>query len=199
MKHDLTSLTDGELATLSIAKREDAFAEIVRRYQHRMYRVAFASLGDPDDALDVVQDAFIAAHRALKSFDTNRAMRPWLVRIALNRCRDRLRHRRVRRLLLAFSATSETIDSIADDQPGQDRTASDRQELAHVMRAISDLPIAIREPLILRTIEGLSQADTATTLGISEKAVETRLSRARERLRAQLHLSTTFGSSGIAP
>ena len=199
MNHDLTSLTDGELATLSIAKRQDAFAEIVRRYQHRMYRVALASLGDPDDALDVVQDAFIAAHRALKSFDNNRAMRPWLVRIALNRCRDRLRHRRVRRLLLAFSATSETIDSIADDQPGQDRTASDRQELAHVMRAISDLPIAIREPLILRTIEGLSQADTATTLGISEKAVETRLSRARERLRAQLHISATFSSSDIAP
>lgn len=186
MSLDLTLLTDSELAVLGGAGRDDAFAEIVRRHRDRLYRLALASLADPDDALDAVQDAFIAAHRALKRFDVGRAMRPWLVRITLNRCRDRLRHRRVRRLLTPFAGDDVPIETISDDRPGHDVATADRQELAQTMRAISGLPAAIREPLVLRTIEGWSQADTAAMLGITEKAVETRVRRARERLRSEL-------------
>ena len=186
MSLDLTSLTDGELATLSCAGRQDAFAEIVRRHRDRMYRSALASLGNPDDALDVVQDAFIAAHRSLKRFDTTREMRPWLARITLNRCRDRLRNRRVLRFLMPFGAGGSPIEMIEDDQPRHDSATADKQELAQAMRAISKLPVAIREPLILRTIEGLSQAETAATLGITEKAVETRVRRGRQSLRTEL-------------
>lgn len=186
MSLDLSALADGELATLSIARRDAAFAEIVRRHRDALYRLALASLADPDDALDAVQETFVAAHRALSRFDPARPMRPWLARITINRCRDRLRRRKVRRILMPFGSGDNPVDLVADDAPGHDVVAADRQELTRTMRAISDLPAAIREPIVLRTIEGLSQAETAEALGISEKAVETRLRRARDRLRLAL-------------
>ena len=186
MSLDLSILADGELVALSIARRDAAFAEIVCRHSDALYRLALASLADPDDALDVVQETFVAAHGALHRFDPDRAMRPWLARIALNRCRDRLRRRKVRRFLMPFGSADNAPDMIADDAPGHDTVAADRQELARTMLAISQLPAAIREPMLLRAIEGLSQAETSEALGISEKAVETRLRRAREKLRQAL-------------
>lgn len=186
MSLDLSILADGELVTLSIARRDAAFAEIVRRHRDALYRLALASLADPDDALDVVQETFVAAHGALRRFDPERAMRPWLARIALNRCRDRLRRRKVRRILTPFGSADNPAELVADDAPRHDVVAADRQELARTMRAISELPAAIREPMLLRAIEGLSQTETAKALGISEKAVETRLRRARDKLRLAL-------------
>ena len=73
-----------------------------------------------------------------------------------------------------------------DDQVAVDDSAADRQELDRVTRAISTLPANLKEPLVLRTIEGLNQAETAEVLGISQKAVETRLYRARARLMEKL-------------
>lgn len=186
MSLDLSTLADGELVTLSIARRDAAFAEIVRRHRDALYRLALASLADPDDALDAVQETFVAAHGALRRFDSGRALRPWLARIALNRCRDRLRRRKVRRILMPFGTADNPAELVADDVPGHDVVAADRQELARTLLAISELPAAIREPLLLRAIEGLSQTETAEALGISEKAVETRLRRARNKLRLAL-------------
>ncbi len=187
MSLDYARLADHELAALALAGHDDAFAEIVHRYRDGLYRLAMTSLAHSDDALDVVQETFIAAHRTLKRFDLERPMRPWLMRIALNHCRDRLRHRRVRRMLTPFVSDDRAVGWISDDRPRHDVEIADREELARTMRAISALPAAIREPLVLRTIEGLSQAETAATLGISEKAVETRVRRAREKLRAAVH------------
>ena len=76
----------------------------------------------------------------------------------------------------------ELADTTPDDTFGVDQQVFDRAELARVQLAIGRLPLAIREPLILRTIEGMTQAEAAQVLGISEKAVETRLYRARAKL-----------------
>ena len=73
-------------------------------------------------------------------------------------------------------------EAVADTQVPVYDAASDRQELGRVRRAIAELPASLKEPLVLHTIEGLSQADTAAVLAISEKAVETRLYRARAKL-----------------
>lgn len=188
MSVELAELSDSELVALSIAGRDRAFGEIVRRHRDVLYRLAFASLGNADDALDAVQDIFVAAHWALQRFDDTRALRPWLAAIALNRCRDLARRRRVRRLLAFALPIDERANEVAEDSPGSDVAVGDREELNRTMRAISQLPSSLREPLVLHSIEGLSQAETATALGISEKAVETRLRRARQRLRSDLDL-----------
>lgn len=187
MGSDFEDLPDNELVALSLAGRDRAFGQIVRRHRDILYRIAFASLGNADDALDAVQDIFVAAFLALKRFDERRPLRPWLAAIALNRCRDLARRRRVRRLLAFALPIDAMVEAVAQDDPGADVAAADREELQRTMRAVSRLPTALREPLVLHTVEGMSQAETAEALGVSEKAVETRLRRARLRLREDLN------------
>lgn len=182
MSLDWTTFTDGELAILSMAGRDAAFAEIMSRHRQAIFRLIRASVGGSDDALDLVQETFISAHQAMKRFDSERSMRAWLSTIAINKCRDWGRKRIVRRFLFSASAISVAAEQVVDDQAGQAAVAEDREQLDRVAQAIAKLPTNLREPLVLRTIEGLSQADTAAILSISEKAVETRLARARAKL-----------------
>ena len=186
MSLDWTTLTDGELATLSIAGRQAAFAEIMNRYRQPIFRLIRASVGDAEEALDLTQESFISAYQALARYDPDRPMRAWLSTIAINKCRDWGRKRRVRRFLTLGGALGAEAERVADDRVAADVAASDREELERVAKAIADLPANLREPLVLRTIEGLSQADTASILGISQKAVETRLYRARAKLEAAI-------------
>ena len=186
MSLDWTALSEGELATLSIAGRQAAFAEIMRRHRQSIFRLVRAYVGEADEALDLLQETFVAAHQAMTRYDGNRSMRAWLSTIALNKCRDWGRKRTVRRFLSFATLIGAEAEAVADDQARADDAASDRQELDRVTKAIADLPAALKEPLVLRTIEGLSQAETAAILSISEKAVETRVYRARAKLLERL-------------
>ncbi len=177
----LADCSDGELASLAIAGRQTAFGELMRRYREPVYRLVRGHIGDADEALDLTQDSFIAAFTALKSYDSTRPFRSWISRIAINKCRDWGRRRTVRRLF-TFAVPIEAAANVADNGIPADIAIGDAHELARVSAAIGKLPVEIREPLILHTIEGLSQSETAHILGISEKAVETRLYRARQRL-----------------
>ncbi len=181
MSFSLADQTDSELAALSLAGRNTAFAELMRRHKAPIHRLATRMIGDEDEALDIVQETFVSAHQALGRYDPQRPMRAWLGRIAINKCRDWRRRRTVRRLVSFVIPSDEAIDS-PDHAPSADIVTSDRQEVAQVADAISLLPVRLRETLVLRTIEGLTQAETAQVLGVSEKAVETRLHRARVRL-----------------
>jgi RNA polymerase sigma-70 factor (ECF subfamily) len=193
---DWTSLSDGELATLSIAGRQAAFAEIVRRYRQPVFRLARACTGETDEALDLVQETFVAAHQALPRYDGRRAMKAWLSTIAINKCRDWGRKRTVRRFFSLALTDHGRAEAVIDDQPATDEALGERQELARVMQAISMLPMNLKAVLVLRTMEGLSQAETAEVLGISEKAVETRLYRARRSLVEKLNAIQGVGHRG---
>jgi RNA polymerase sigma factor CnrH len=181
---DLAALSDGELVALAIGRHDRAFREIMRRHRDPLYRMVRGHMGDADEALDVVQEVFATAHRHLRRFDQSRALRPWLTRIAINRSRDWHRRRRLRRLFgLGMGAVPETI---SDDAPGQDQAESARAELDRAWAAIARLPEILRETLLLRTVEGLSQAEAAEVLGVTGKTIETRLHRAREKLKTEL-------------
>lgn len=88
MSLDWTTLSDAELATLSIAGRQAAYAEIMRRHRQSVFRVVRACVGEADEALDLLQETFVAAHHALSRYDGDRSMRAWLSAIAINKCRD---------------------------------------------------------------------------------------------------------------
>ena len=158
----------------------------MRRHRQSLFRMVRACVGEADEALDLLQETFVAAHQALPRYDCDRSMRAWLSTIAINKCRDWGRKRTVRRFLAFAAPIGPEAEAIADDEAGIDDAAGDRQELDRVMRAISTLPANLKESLVLRTIEGLSQAETAEVLSISEKAVETRLYRARSKLLERL-------------
>lgn len=188
MSLDLTGCSDGELAGLALGNNQAAFREIMRRHSEPIYRLIRGYTGDHEEALDLTQDCFASAFQNLKRYDQSRSLRAWLIRVALNKSRDFCRRRRVRQILsFATDLAPGVFEAACDDAPGPDHGAFSRIEFARLSRAITELPVRLKETLLLRTIEGFSQAETAVTLSISEKAVETRLARARAKLNQISH------------
>ena len=186
----LAELSDGELAALALAGRQTAYNELLRRYREPVYRLVRGVIGDADEALDVTQESFVAAFAAIKTYDGTRPFRTWIARIALNKCRDWTRKRAVRRFF-SFALPMEAASGVADEAIPSDQMLDDRAALERVSGAIARLPTKLKETLILRTIEELSQAEAARVLGVSEKAVETRLYRARMSLTELLRDAVT--------
>ena len=124
----------------------------------------------------------MAAWRNLHRFEAGLPFLPWARRIALNKVRDDARRRSVRRMLLG-EAPDALVRNIADPAPLPEAQAIDREALVRLDRAIAALPLALRGPLVLTAIEGLSHAEAGAELGISAKAVETKVARARRELR----------------
>lgn len=180
--------SDGELARLALAGREDGYRRLVERHRDPVFRLVRNLVGDSDAALDITQEAFVSGFAALKRYDPERPFRAWMSRIAINKARDWARRRKVR----SFFSHAVAIDDafhIADDAPLSDSVAAHRAELARVMQAMAALPHNMREVLVLRTIEDMAEADTAAILDISSKAVETRLYRARKQLNEILSIA----------
>ncbi len=184
MSLPLEDASDAELVALARGGGQAAYRALADRHRNGVYRLARNATGDAEEAFDVTQEAFIAAFGALDRYDPARPFRAWIARIVLNKARDAMRRRAVRRLF-SFAIPEEAIDA-PDPASAIDDALAGRQELARASTAIAALPTRLKEVLLLRTIEDMSQAETAAALGISEKAVETRLYRARKALSATL-------------
>lgn len=165
----------------AVAGEQAGFDTLMAAHRGAVFRMVRGYLGHETDALDVTQDSFVAAFLALRRYDPARPFRAWLLRIALNKCRDWRRRRAVRRLF-AFALPIEEAAHVPDAQPGPERALASRQEVARIHAAIAELPDTLKEPLLLCALEGLPQDEAARVLGISRKAVETRIYRARQKL-----------------
>ncbi|HEX7852260.1 MAG TPA: sigma-70 family RNA polymerase sigma factor [Sphingobium sp.] len=172
---------DGTLAARALGGREDAYRALMARHREPVYRLIRAQIDDADAALDLTQESFIAAFAHLHRYDVARPFRFWIMRIALNKCRDWRRRRVVRSFFTRARSIEEGVH-VADSAPGPEAEAAGRQEMARARRAIDALPENLRSVLLLRTVEGMSQTEVAGLLGLSEKTVETRLYRARMKL-----------------
>ena len=181
--------SDAALVGRARAGDQAAYRVLLHRHRDAVFRLARGHPGgDAGEALDIVQESFVAAFAALHRYDPQRPFRVWLLRIALNKARDWSRRRTVRR----FFTRAQPLDAIADpadSAPTPEAAAHSSRELARIERAIAALPAPLRQVLLLRAVDGMSQALTAETLSISEKAVETRLYRARRALSALLEMA----------
>jgi len=174
---------DADLARDAAGGSERAYAELVARHKDSLYRLLRRHLGDPEEAREAVQEAFIAAWRALGRYDASRPFGAWLRTIAINKARDRGRRRAFRRLFfgdrpLEHSEAQERPDPAVDAE----EALIERDRLAALDRAIARLPASLKEALLLTAIEGHSQQEAAAILGVSIKSVETRVYRARRML-----------------
>lgn len=181
MTSDQGTVAEDLLAAASGDAR--AFARLVVAHEDAIYRLMLGQTGDPGEARDLTQDAFLRAFRHADRLAAVRSPRAWFSRIALNGARDWRRRRFVRRLvgLHANRPTIEALD-VPIDEPDIERVLDARATLAEAWREMAQLPRALREPLVLCAVEGLSQAEAAEVLGISVKAVEMRVRRGRQRL-----------------
>jgi RNA polymerase sigma-70 factor (ECF subfamily) len=165
--------------------RQAAYRALMDRHRAAAFRLARHHCGNDDAAIDVTQQSFIAAFAALARYDGSRPFAHWLARIVINKAHDWARRRKVRQFF-AFALPLDEAPEVAEPSPDAETQMADREELARTMTAIAALPAKLKEVLVLRTIEGLSQNEAANVLGVSEKAVETRLYRARAKLSENL-------------
>lgn len=170
---------EGELAVRAIAGDRAAFGTLVERYAGQARRVARAVLGDPDDADDAAQDAFLSALLKLSQYDPTRPFGPWLMRIVANAATDRRRRRAVRRTeLLEPGAVG---GGSRPDVETMNAALGDR-----LREALDELPARRRLAVVLFDVEGYSHAEIAQVLGIPEGSVRSEVFHARRRLRALL-------------
>lgn len=175
---------DGELIARVLAGERELFHELIRPYEKSLYLAAFSILQNQQDAEDAAQETVLKALKNLGNFRAESKFSTWLISIAINEARARLRHARV----LKF----ESVDEPAQDDEGGfvpalirdwrevPLQALERKELRDLLqKAIASLPEMYREVLLLRDVEEMNIADTAAALGVSEGVVKTRLLRAR--------------------
>lgn len=176
---DYNEVPDAELVAWSAEGDRRAFDTIVVRHGRFALRVALRLIPDPAVAEDVVQEALVRAWSQAKHFDPGRArLTTWLYRIVVNLCIDH--RRRVRPLPLP-----ENFD-VADPADGADEMMAQDQRRRALAAALNELPANQRAAMALVYDEGLSGAEAARVLGLSAKAVERLLARARGVLRERM-------------
>jgi RNA polymerase sigma-70 factor, ECF subfamily len=173
---------ESELVARARRGDADAYEGLVTAYQGIAFRTAYVVAGNAADAEEATQDAFVKAYRALWRFRAGAAFKPWLLRIVANEARNR-RRSAGRRSALALRAAQEPSGEAAPSPEAALIGAERREEL---IAALNRLPDADREAIACRYFLDLSEAETAAALGIRRGTVKSRLSRALERLRAEL-------------
>lgn len=175
---------DDRLLSRFLEGDEQAFEELVRRYEARLRRLAFGLVRDTGLAEDIVQDTFIRAYRGASSIRRRGAVGSWLYRITLNRARDELRRAGRRR-----ESPWEALDPAHPSAraPGTTEAAVESKEIqGQLRRALARMREEHRTPLVLREIEGMAYSEIAVLLGWPVGTVKTRIHRGRLELRSFL-------------
>ena len=181
-----------ELALVQAARTGDvdAFEQLIKRYDRKIFRLAHHITQHREDAEDVLQETFLKAYQNLAGFLGNSKFYTWLVRIAVNESLLKLRKRRSDRTV-SLDEDVETEDGsmpreVPDWGPSPEQLYG-REELNDILaRTIHGLPASFRTVFVLRDVEGLSTEETAEALALSVPAVKSRLLRARLQLRDRL-------------
>jgi RNA polymerase sigma factor (sigma-70 family) len=166
---------------------ESALNELIRKYQEPLFRFICRYAGDEETARDILQETFVRVYFGIQRFRPRAKFVTWLYSIAMNLCRDYARSKQRRQ-----SYATESLDAsdahrnvqAADRGPAAD--VESREGLANLQKAIEELPHDLRTTLLLFAVEGRSQQECAELLGVSAKAVETRVYRARKILEKKL-------------
>jgi RNA polymerase sigma factor (sigma-70 family) len=154
----------------------------MQRHKDWLYRYIRRYIFNAEDAEDILQESFVSAWGALARYDPERPFSTWIRRIALNKCRDKARRDKVYRAVVGGLGLSEGALEAPSDERAPDSSTIAAATLARVHQSIRDLPAPLRDPLILTALEGLSYKEAAAVLGLTPKAVELKIARARARL-----------------
>ena len=179
---------DHDLVRAARGGDREAFRTLFERYHRRAYTLAYGMLRNQDDALDVVQDAFIKAHEHLDKFEGASSFYTWLYRIVMNLAIDLLRkHRRVSPVeldVLDAGADDALLPKLLGGNPG--RALLDKEIRARIAAALAVLSDNHRTVLVLRELEGLSYEEMARAMNCSKGTIMSRLFHARRNMQKRL-------------
>jgi RNA polymerase sigma-70 factor (ECF subfamily) len=184
----VAAMDDRELVRRAQGEDKEAFEELVRRHQHRVFAAAGGILRRREDVEDIAQQVFVKAYFSLKRFDQRAAFSTWLYKITVNECWDLLRKKKVRPLVyesdLSEEQARQLITSGEKANPGPD--ISEKIEAReNVERLLEGLDERDRLMLVLKEVEGFSIQEIAEVLKLNGNTVKVRLFRARRRVVSQ--------------
>lgn len=172
---------------LRLAGGEDlALNDLISRWRDRLAAFLLRMVGDHATAMDLTQETFVRLYTSRKTYKPSAAFSTYLFHIAANLARTQARWRKRHPTVSMEDESGEIRHEAVDSLPSPDESADIHERADLVNRAIAALPEDQREALLLFTVEGMSQAEVAATLGCSPKAVEVRVYRARQLLREAL-------------
>lgn len=182
---------DQALVARAQAGDQQAFQMLVQRYQRKVYGVAYGMLHSSEDAMDVVQEAFIRVHRYLERFKGSSSFFTWLYRITVNLCIDHIRREGKAQTVDYDDAMAHPEQQTGQLQPwsldGNPARSMDRKELREAIdRALETLSANHRAVILMREVEGLSYAEMAEVMQCSKGTIMSRLFHARRRMQAAL-------------
>jgi RNA polymerase sigma-70 factor, ECF subfamily len=187
-------IDDLDLVDRARAGDGDAFRALFERYHRRAYSLACGVVRNRDDALDVVQEAFIKAHKHIGKFEGTSSFYTWLYRIVMNLAIDHIRRtKRVRNVDFDESLGHAESDSIGEDElvprvldenPGKSLVRKEMRE--HIGTALGELSDNHRAVLVMRELEGLSYEEMAQAMGCSKGTIMSRLFHARKNMQKRL-------------
>jgi RNA polymerase sigma-70 factor (ECF subfamily) len=185
MSEPIATDPTNELAVAFQDGDQEAFADLVDLYQQRFYRIAYRVLGDPDAALDVVQDAFVKIHKNIASWDRKSRFFSWSYRVVTNLAIDGLRRKTRERK--AWETRAANRPEFQEDTAGQGLEQEDQDVLvARVKSAIELLPPGQRAIVALRHYEGMTLKDIAEVRGCALGTVKSTLHQAFRSLRRSM-------------
>ncbi len=173
-------LSDGELVRAALGGSEEAYAELVRRYQDLLYRHAERMAGNPDEADDIVQLAFIKAYRNLAMCQNPDRVGAWMFRINANACKDHLKSRR------RDGVAIEDLPGLAGDGGDPEQSLELADLRSRIDSALRRLAVDQREAFVMKHVEGMSYEEMGELLGVSVPALKMRVHRARDDLQELL-------------
>lgn len=180
---EMSQKSDDVLITLFQSGEVEAFRFLVERHQERVRNLVYSIFHDPELVDDLAQEVFIKAYEALPHFRFESSFYTWIYRIAINKCRDEMRRRKVKKWF-SLQTVSESADRELSDKTSVHPENTEAQEI--VAKGLQSLPEKFRLAVLLKDIEGLSYEEIAEIMQCQIGTVKSRLSRARSMLRTAL-------------
>src|SRR5437763_13559584 len=180
--------SDEQMLERARAGDHEAFGELVRRWERRIYALTYGIMGREEDARDATQETFIAAYRNLAGFRGEAKVSSWLHRIAVNQCIPRQRRARVR----AETGIEDEVEAVGErflstgERHSPARATEARERTEAVRKAVAALPPELREVVVMKEFEDLTFQEIADALQIPLSTVKSRLYTALKQLRMRL-------------
>ena len=182
-----TATSDEQIVERALTGDADAFGEIVRRWERRIFALSYGMLGREEDARDATQDTFLAAFRNLRAFRGEAKVSSWLHRIAVNQCISRQRRAKVRgEAALEDEQEKNALNFSAPLDYSPSRLAEGQQHIQAVRRAVASLPLELRQVVVMKEFEELTFKEIADALDMPLSTVKSRLYTALKQLQLRL-------------
>lgn len=183
----MTEKTDEQLVQIAVDEDSDAFGEVVRRWERKIFALCFGMLGREDEARDAAQDTFIAAYKNLSKFRGEAKVSSWLHRIAVNQCLTRKRREKTRsESFLDDSDSAEERVFVAPSRLTPSRLSEQDERIRAVRSAVAALPNELREIVVMKEFEEMTFQEISDSIDIPLSTVKSRLYTALKQLRLKL-------------